>query len=191
MELDPKIVQLFKLPKGVVYIRIKATKRGHLYVRDHGDEVQVIELKPQQAENLIPLPEVNLIEVVNTLRHPLNAACEITPEAESYLQQILKCEEIVKMETAKKPKFANGVPAKKGRKPGKKTTEASGEKRSRINKEQSITLLQKDNPKREGSSAYKNYELYRKAKTVGDFLEAGGTSADLRYDATHGYIKVA
>jgi hypothetical protein len=54
-----------------------------------------------------------------------------------------------------------------------------------------ITLVEKNNPKREGSDAYKRYELYRKAKTVKDFYAAGGTSADLRWDSKHGFVKVS
>lgn len=54
-----------------------------------------------------------------------------------------------------------------------------------------ITLLSKENPKREGSKAFKTFELYKKSKTVQDFLKAGGSTADIRYDSTNGHIKVA
>lgn len=65
-------------------------------------------------------------------------------------------------------------------------TESTKEKDTR-----KITLLTKENPKREGSASYERFELYRKAKTVADFLEAGGTTADIRYDEAAGHIKVA
>lgn len=56
---------------------------------------------------------------------------------------------------------------------------------------QSIKVLAKENPKREGSDGYKRFELYRKNKTVGAFLKAGGTAADLRWDVEKGFIKVS
>ena len=51
-----------------------------------------------------------------------------------------------------------------------------------------ITLLVTENPKR-GKSA-ERYELYRKAKTVADYVAAGGSKADIAWDAAHNYIKV-
>jgi hypothetical protein len=56
--------------------------------------------------------------------------------------------------------------------------------------EAKITVLAKENPKREGSASYKEFELYRKHKTVGAFLAAGGTSASLRWDSEHKFIKI-
>jgi len=57
-------------------------------------------------------------------------------------------------------------------------------------RQQKITLLVKENPKREGSASHARYELYRKAKTVGAFIEAGGKAADVTYDAAHEFISV-
>lgn len=53
-----------------------------------------------------------------------------------------------------------------------------------------ITLTTKENPKREGSKAYETFELYKKAKTVQDFLNAGGKMADIKYDEKAGHIKL-
>lgn len=56
-----------------------------------------------------------------------------------------------------------------------------------------IKVLVKENPKREGSDSFKRFALYsdKAIKTVADFIAAGGTSADVRYDAAKGYIQVA
>lgn len=54
-----------------------------------------------------------------------------------------------------------------------------------------ITVLAKENPKREGSEAHKVFGLYRKHRTVADFLKAGGTTAHLRWDSGHGFIRIA
>lgn len=60
----------------------------------------------------------------------------------------------------------------------------------RLNPESKITVLSKTNPKREGSEAHKVFGLYRKHRTVGDFLKHGGTTAHVRWDAAHGFIKL-
>ena len=53
-----------------------------------------------------------------------------------------------------------------------------------------ITLLVKENPKRKGSESAKRFSLYGKAKTVVEFLKAGGTTSDIRWDADHKFIRV-
>jgi hypothetical protein len=63
-----------------------------------------------------------------------------------------------------------------------------GVKAAKHGDDQKLVLLVKENPKR-GASADR-YELYRKAKTVGDYLAAGGLRADLRWDEDHGYIQI-
>ena len=57
--------------------------------------------------------------------------------------------------------------------------------------EAKIKLLVKDNPKREGSASYNRFELYKSSKTVSEFIAAGGTRADLAWDAARGYIAIA
>lgn len=53
-----------------------------------------------------------------------------------------------------------------------------------------ITVVAKENPKRPGSKAHKEFEFYKKAKTVGDYVKMGGTLSYLNYDAKAGFIKV-
>jgi len=53
-----------------------------------------------------------------------------------------------------------------------------------------ITVLSPSNPKRVGSASYERFMLYTKNKTVEKYLNAGGTTGDLHYDAKHEYIKV-
>ena len=57
---------------------------------------------------------------------------------------------------------------------------------------QKIKVIQKTNPKREGSAAHARYELYldKATKTVGDFINAGGSHADLKNDVSKGFIEV-
>lgn len=56
--------------------------------------------------------------------------------------------------------------------------------------DRTITLLVTENPKRRGSKSYDRYELYRTHRTVGAFLAAGGSAADLKWDAAHEFIRV-
>lgn len=46
------------------------------------------------------------------------------------------------------------------------------------------------NPKREGSAAHARFALYKEGMTVGEFLKAGGTRADLAWDSKREHIKI-
>ena len=48
-----------------------------------------------------------------------------------------------------------------------------------------------ENPKVVGSAAFDRYERYKAAKTVGAYLDAGGTRSDLRGDWDKGYVTQA
>lgn len=81
-------------------------------------------------------------------------------------------------------------------KKGKGWSKAKGNKKTKAKRgprvvDGKITLLQKENPKRKGSSAYKRYELYKKHKTVASYLDAGGRRSSLRYDERHNFIKLS
>jgi len=54
----------------------------------------------------------------------------------------------------------------------------------------SLTWLVEHNPKRKGTSSYKRFQKYRRAKTLGEFEQAGGDSRDLRADLDRGFLKV-
>lgn len=53
-----------------------------------------------------------------------------------------------------------------------------------------IVVLAKENPKRANTKAYDNFELYKKSKTVGDFIKAGGDTGYMGFDHKSGFIKV-
>ena len=97
---------------------------------------------------------------------------------------------------AEKPaKAAKVAPAEKPAKaakvaPAEKPAKAASGKIS-VFSDKKIKLLTKDNPKRTGSSAYTRFELYRTAKTVEEFISAGGSLADVKYDSDHGYIQLS
>ena len=43
--------------------------------------------------------------------------------------------------------------------------------------------------KRKGSDAHRRYESYKRARTVGEFYELGGTARDLQHDYQRGLVK--
>lgn len=96
--------------------------------------------------------------------------------------------EIIEPKKAKK-KTAIVAAAKPGKAEKKPATKTRG-RSSSTNEDAKITLLMKENPKREGSAGHKAFSLYSRHKTVGAFLSAGGTRADLRYDEAKGFIKI-
>ena len=95
-----------------------------------------------------------------------------------------------KARTEKKAAAKKGKTKKTAKKVKTKTKKARKDRGPRM-VDGKITLLQKENPKRSGSKAHKRYELYRKHKTVADYLEAGGKRSSLRYDVKHEYIKLS
>lgn len=85
-------------------------------------------------------------------------------------------------------KKAAGKAADKAQKPAK--TAAKKGRAGAYDEGQKITVLAKENPKRQGSAAYKIFELLKKSKTVGDFYAKGGASHNLRWNEDREYIKV-
>ncbi len=53
-----------------------------------------------------------------------------------------------------------------------------------------IKLKVSRNPKRPGSKAHARFRLYRDGMSVGEFLDAGGTMSDVRWNIGHGYLCV-
>ena len=48
--------------------------------------------------------------------------------------------------------------------------------------------VQQENPKRPGSKSHARFELYKSAKTKGEYLALGGTSGDFTYDVDQGFV---
>lgn len=57
--------------------------------------------------------------------------------------------------------------------------------------DQRVIKSVKPNPKREGAAAHARYNLYRVGMTVAEFIKAGGTSADVSWDARKGFIELS
>lgn len=53
-----------------------------------------------------------------------------------------------------------------------------------------IRVLVETNPKRPGSKSHARFGLYEDGMTVQQFVQAGGTAADVKWDAERGYIRV-
>ncbi len=86
-------------------------------------------------------------------------------------------------------KGGKGTPAKDDKSP--KEQRARRSKFAEMYPEDSkITLIVKENPKKEGSASRDRFDHYFKSKTVGDFLAAGGTYADIAYDIGRMHISV-
>lgn len=104
--------------------------------------------------------------------------------------------ELEEMEKRNKTKAEESKAAKATAKEGGKKSataeksESAGGRRSRVNGDAKITVLVKENPKREGSGAHERFALYKTGMTVAKALEAGVTAADIAYDSKHEYIKL-
>lgn len=54
-----------------------------------------------------------------------------------------------------------------------------------------ITVVAKENPKKQGSSSATRFALYRNGMTVAEFVTAGGTLGDVEWDTKRGFITLA
>jgi hypothetical protein len=59
-----------------------------------------------------------------------------------------------------------------------------------VHPETPITWLISANPKRPSGKAYARFATYMESSTVADYLNAGGTLADLKYDASRAYLSI-
>jgi hypothetical protein len=60
----------------------------------------------------------------------------------------------------------------------------------KYNRDQKIKLLVKSNPKKLGSKSYERFNKYHNGISVGEFLDKGGLSIDLKWDVEHNFIKI-
>lgn len=100
-------------------------------------------------------------------------------------EQPAASEENDNMATATKKKAT-----KTAKKTAVKKTTAPGGRRSAYAEDAKITLLVKENPKREGTAGYKNFAKYKNGMKVADFLKAGGTRADIAWDVKKAFISI-
>lgn len=75
-------------------------------------------------------------------------------------------------------------------KPAAKKEAPAGGRAPTLAEEAKITLLVKENPKREGCAAYERFQAYFTVKTVAEALASGLTRKDLAWDIAHGHISV-
>lgn len=53
-----------------------------------------------------------------------------------------------------------------------------------------ITVVAEENPKKAGTKSHDRFALYHTGMSVSEFVAAGGTRADVKWDAERGYIEV-
>jgi len=98
----------------------------------------------------------------------------------------------VTVEKEKEAMVANGRKTTNKTKAKKVKSAAPGRgRKSPFTEDQKISLLVKDNPRREGTAVFKQYEIARKSPTVGAYLKAGGRLASLHKSIKKGWLKVS
>lgn len=105
-------------------------------------------------------------------------------------------QEMYNMATTKKspkPVAKKAAPAegKKSAAPTKKNAPAESTgpgRKSAFNDSMKITVLVKENPKR--AKAAERFALYKNGLTIGEYIAAGGTLADIRWDVKQSFISV-
>jgi hypothetical protein len=165
----------------------------------------VIDEDPQHtAEKLLQSPDRFPLTVINPMARRLLSS--LLEEAEMPEITVSKSKAVVpvkepknpfpkptKVEAVDKPEKATGGKVKEPKAPKapkepKPPKETDAIPRKFADPKQKIKVLVKQNPKREGTKSYERFGLYFTCKTVGEFLEAGGTRGDLLNDEAKGYI---
>jgi hypothetical protein len=130
------------------------------------------------AENAATTKEEETMEPTAT---PSNASAE-EKRKEQLAKKAAKAREWRAAKKAAIDKVKAGAAAPKKAKAAKKADGAADERK--------ITLLVKDNPKREGTKAHAAFSKYETGMTVAEFLKKGGSLVDLSWDARHKFITV-
>jgi len=63
--------------------------------------------------------------------------------------------------------------------------------RRHVNKNATITVVFKGNPKRPASLSFDRFALYKNGMIVAEYLEQGGRSGDINHDVEAGYISLS
>ncbi len=160
----------------------------------------------------MPFPAVNKQDLVRQLLDTYDRASPPTQKQKSELAHRLLLQHLgheeIDMATAKKtpqpvkkaapkaatkpekkaaaPKAAAKPEKKAAAKPEKK--EGSG-RRGAFTLDMKIKVLAEKNPKR--ADAAKRFDLYKNGMSIGDYIAAGGTMADVRWDVKKQFISVA
>ena len=96
---------------------------------------------------------------------------------------------VVAAARATKPKKPTGKDAGATQADPKPATEPATRRR-KVGDDRKIVVLAERNPKRPGTASYKRFALYKKAATVGEYLELGGSRTDLKWDLQRKHIKL-
>lgn len=121
-----------------------------------------------------------------------------TSTAETWLKSQLPISEKARRELSALSNTATNVALTwEDLKMGKKKTEvAEGEVKQRsrgprgMDKTATINILVEANPKKPSSASYARFDLYQDGMSVAEALEAGITTADIKYDIAKGFISV-
>lgn len=122
-----------------------------------------------------------------------------TSTAETWLKSQLPMSEKARRELSALSNTATNVALTwEDLKMGKKKEAVEGEVKQRggargprgMDKEATISLLVEANPKKPSSASYARFDLYEDGMTVAQAIEAGITTADIKYDIAKGFISV-
>jgi hypothetical protein len=212
-------IAVFRDHHGHCCIRVEVHRRYTEYIINDGRTVDAHKMLTDEFDRTWILMHYDVERAANKFLNPMSGVVPVTPRARARLLPLTTTKEDEMSEaTAKKSakeklakpateeakakvaaKKAVPAPAPKTNKaaksdakmkaPAKPIAEESRMGRKRDN--QNIKLMVTENPKRKGSASFDRFELYKKAKTTDEFLAAGGTTGDLRYDEAAGYIELS
>ena len=170
------------LPKSVMFQAIF----------DGGLDVQEIKTK-EFLEEYVNTPLVSADTLWDVHRMYAAAATATVKARTSLSAYFNSSQEMFDMAAAKKspkPVAKKAAPvAEKSTKKAAPVAEKSGPgRKSAFSDDMKITVVAKENPKR--AKAAERFALYKNGMTIGEYVKAGGTMADIRWDVKQNFISV-
>jgi hypothetical protein len=170
------------LPKSVMFQAIF----------DGGLDVQEIKTK-EFLEEYVNTPLVSADTLWDVHRMYAAAATATVKARTSLSAYFNSSQEMFDMAAAKKspkPVAKKAAPvAEKSTKKAAPVAEKSGPgRKSAFSDDMKITVVAKENPKR--AKAAERFALYKNGMTIGEYVKAGGTVADIRWDVKQNFISV-
>ena len=188
---EQELVKLYSTTRDLIFrdLKITETKRGY-----HVKDKKLI--KEYASKCVKNIPQNLYGELLSnekkeyiTMNKKSTIKKAVTKKATSKKKAPAK--KAAPKKTAPTKKATTKKDAPKETAPAKKAATSSKGRKSAISRTAKIKILVKGNPKREGTISHRMFELYRKNKTVGSFLENGGQWLYIHYDLKKKFISVS
>ena len=152
-------------------------------INEGEEDAPIFTVEGVQIKSQADLSKLSLVQLVSAYNEVTGRAIKSFPNKKTAAESLWS-----QLEKTMKAK-ANSKSKSKSKSKAKAKTAAAKPKGS-FNPDAKITVLAKENPRREGTDAHEKFKLYKTGMTVADYIKKGGSSGKIRTDVARGNIKV-